>query len=105
MKPYNYFSQTKVLKHSLATPLTTILMNTELALGCTDGKNVKNNYQYHLNQVLVSAKYLSSILKLSEEPVSLSKISFSPLEALQAVLGIAYKPNKQIKIISHLNID
>lgn len=105
MKAFNYFSQNRILKHSFSTPLSTILVNTELAMQSTKNTNLKKNHHFHLNQVLISARYLSSIIKLSDETLDITQQSFSPLSALQEIIAIAFKPDEKLQVISHLNIN
>lgn len=102
MTTNNYFSQTKILKHSLSSPLTSLLLNIDLALQSTEPTKVKKNFYYHLSQVKLSAKYLASILELSDNETLLEQ-HFFPLSSIQEALVLSKKPNSSVKIISHLS--
>lgn len=105
MSKINYFSQSKILKHSIATPVTNILLNAELASKTSQFSSIKPNYFNHLDQILVSAKYLSSILKLADDNHPDDCSDFYPKNALMEILNIAKKPQTRIQIVAHLNID
>jgi signal transduction histidine kinase len=86
------FSTSPVIKHSLATPLANILLNTEIAVNNIDSNN---NSAVYLRRVLLNARYLESILKLSE---SSSPQPFSPKKALSELIVL----NEGSKLKKHL---
>lgn len=104
MSEANYFSQSKILQHSFSTPITNILLNAELASKTGAFSSTKPNYFYHLDQILLSARYLSSILKLADDDRKIMQEQFSPKKAVQEIIIIAKKPNESTNLISHFNI-
>jgi len=103
MSENNYFSQTEVLKHSLASPVTSLLINAELALQNVNQQHISNNFYYHLNQVRISARYVSSILQLSDSDSLQLKNSFSAKTLINETLTIAHKPNSTIQVVSYID--
>lgn len=88
--PKKLFSTTPIIKHSLATPLTNILFNSEIAI---ENIKSKNSYcpQNELNSVITNAKYIKSLLYLTEKQ---QKYIFSPQKALFELI----KMNNQTKL-------
>lgn len=84
------FSTTPIIKHSLASPLTNILFNSELAI-----ENIKNQNNYcphnELHSVILNAQYIKSLLFLTETEQT---YLFSPQKALAELI----KMNNQTKL-------
>jgi len=101
-----YFSNSQILKHALATPVTTILLNLELALACEPGDLVfKSNFSHYLNRAFLSAKYLKSILKESGNQKASFYQSFFLKQAINEVSIIAKKSSCTSQLINYLSID
>lgn len=99
-----YFSHHKILQHTLGTPLSTILLNSEMALKLADSSSPKKNYFHHLNQVFLSAKYIERILTMDENSAT-THTSFKVNQALQEVLSLTKTPHSNLNLIAHLNLD
>jgi K+-sensing histidine kinase KdpD len=78
------FSTSPILKHSLATPLTNILFNSELAI-----ENINRQTTYcaksELNRVMLNAKYMKSLLLIQEER---NNYIFSPQKAVLELIKL-----------------
>jgi len=76
--PTKLFSTTPIIKHSLATPLTNIIFNSELAI-----ENLNQQHSYcpksEINNVILNAQYIKSLLFLGEKNKS---YLFSPEKAI-----------------------
>lgn len=100
-------NQTKFITHSLATPLTTILINSELAIeNYIQSGNSKKNQQFYLKNILLSARHASSILKLSDSNISANNYlqeQFSIKTALLEILSVVYLKPQQL-LLKYLNI-
>lgn len=89
--PAKLFSTTPIIKHSIATPLTNILFNSELAI--ENIRKNKTNYcpESELSSVMMNAKYIESLLFLSDKQQT---YLFSPQKALFELI----KMNDQTKL-------
>lgn len=78
------FSTAPILKHSFATPVTNILLNSEIAV-----KNLRQavpaKSEIYLQRILLNAKYLQSVLKLADTNCP---ERFSPQAALQELITL-----------------
>jgi len=87
------FSTVPIIRHSFATPLTNILLNTEIAV-----KNLAQtptHTEIYLQRVLLNAQYLQSALRLSD---SAEHQPFSPQQALAELLSL----NQHTRLKQHL---
>lgn len=90
----------QLVKHSLATPVTNLLFNLESVLKFKD--NQKSNYQFHLQQAWLSAKYLRQLMNSLDDPNLNEKFKIKP--ALLEVLNLTKQPAKQRQLIQLLKI-
>lgn len=75
------FSTAPVLRHSFATPVTNILLNTEIAV-----ENLRAHPSaLYLQRTLLNARHLQSLLRLSENP---QPEIFSPQDALHELIAL-----------------
>jgi signal transduction histidine kinase len=88
------FSTVPIIRHSFATPLTNILMNTEIAVDNLNRLQPETS-EIYLKRVLLNAQYLQSVLKLSEPGQS---PNFSPKTALQELIAL----NEGTQLKQHL---
>lgn len=93
-----YFSNSGLLKHALATPITSILINTELALA-VNPRLIKPNHFHYLNQIMLSANYIKSVLKLADKSPSSYQSSFFIRPALQEVIILVEKPHPSVNFM------
>jgi signal transduction histidine kinase len=93
-KKATLFSTAPVLAHSFSTPLTNILLNTEIAVKnlSTEAKKLSDIY---LQRVLINTHYLRSLLHLTDSPLP---IAFAPKNALQELLML----NGDTKLKEHV---
>lgn len=82
MKTQRLFSTVPIIKHSVATPLSNILLNAELAVNNLHYKDSEHSYQ-PLQRVLLNAQYLQTLLTLHEKKYV---YIFSPQKALEELL-------------------
>ncbi|HCR81224.1 MAG: Histidine kinase,tetratricopeptide repeat protein,histidine kinase [Candidatus Pacebacteria bacterium GW2011_GWB1_47_8] len=78
------FSTAPIIRHSFATPLTNILLNTEIAAENLY-QSAPDVSQLYLNRVLLNARYLQSVLKLSD---AADPTAFSPSQALHELIAL-----------------
>lgn len=78
------FSTAPILRHSFATPLTNIVLNTEIAVAGLH-QTPSSKSEIYLQRVLLNAQYLQSILKLSEAD---APEMFSPRTALEELVTL-----------------
>ncbi|HEX9817814.1 MAG TPA: hypothetical protein VGA89_02910, partial [Patescibacteria group bacterium] len=78
------FSTAPIICHIFATPVTNILINTEIAVKNLP-EEAKNSADIYLQRVLLNAQYLHSVLQLENET---SAQYFSPQSALKELLAL-----------------
>lgn len=78
------FSTVPIIRHSFATPLTNILLNTEIAANNLTRLKPADS-EIYLKRVMLNAQYLQSVLKLSETGAI---DSFSPKTALHELITL-----------------
>lgn len=98
----NFFSSLKILEHSTATPITTILINLELLSQDNTFTQTKSNCGHYLNRALLSAKYLKKVMKQCSQPIQ--SHTFQVKSALNEVVNICQRPAKQGQLISFIKI-
>jgi len=99
-KKFIFFSTAPVIAHSFSTPITNILLNTEIVVNNlpTEAKKLSNIY---LQRILINAQYLNSALQLNNV---LTPTFFSPKDALQELLKLNQDTKLKQQIISRLSI-
>ncbi len=98
----NFFSSLKILEHSTATPITTILINLQLLAEDNAFHQSKSNCCHYLQRALLSANYLKEIMQHCSRPVQHK--TFKVKSTLREVINICQKPNLQGQLISFLKI-
>ncbi len=98
----NFFSSLKILEHSTATPITTILLNLELLSQDDTFNQAKSNCSHYLKRALLSAKYLRKVMKQCSQPMNLQTFNVRP--ALKEVVNICQQPAQQGQLISFIKI-
>ncbi len=95
-KHNNFFSSLKVLRHSLATPITNLLLNLELLSQALEDNEADINYSVYLQRCLTAAKYLQQILRNSDLELNDQTATFFQIKpALHEVLEICGNPRKK----------
>jgi len=94
----NLFSSSKLLRHSLSTPVSTILVNLELL---SKTKQPQLNFTHHLERALIAAKYLKSLMTTNAN----HKNRFNLKTAIREITTIAHRPSSDAHLLSFLKID
>ncbi len=89
------FSDSKILKHSLANPITNILSFLE---------SYSNKSNQDLNAALYNARYVQSILK-TINPHQKNQKKFNLKQSINQILYLIKKPDSLSKIYLHFNCD
>lgn len=89
-----------IIQHSCATPLTNIILNTQLASQNAHQKSPASPDMY-LQRVLLNAQHLQNTLRLAESPNSQS---FSPENALQELLALNEGAKLKQQLVSRIFI-
>ncbi len=89
------------LIHQLSTPVTNILLNTQLALDICQQKHDQSNLSHYLSQSLMASKYLQSILKQPQAQQRLFNLS----KTLNETLNLCQFSAKYQQIIRYFHID
>ena len=90
----------KLLRHSLTTPVTNLLFNLESVLNFKDQH--KSNYQFHLQQAWLSAKYLRPLMVNIDNPRLNQSFKIKP--ALLEVLNLTKQPDVRGQLIQFIKI-
>lgn len=96
-----YFSSLPVIRHSCATPLTNIIVNLELSLNSNVLEKSKSNYQFYLQQALISARYLK---KMISTDCSSRNLKFKLKTAVREVTAITKRPLAKCQLISFVKV-
>ncbi len=94
------FSTTPIIKHSLATPLTNIIFNSELAI-----ENLNKQHHYcpknEINSVKLNAEYIKSVLYLSEKKQT---YIFSPEKAIAEIIMMNDGSKLKQSLVSRISL-
>jgi K+-sensing histidine kinase KdpD len=98
--PTHLFSTAPIIKHSLATPLTNIITNSELAV---QNLQLETSYspETELQKVLLNAQYMKSVIMLQEKR---QQYIFSPLRAIQEILQINHSSKLKKGLVTRVAI-
>ncbi|MBD3250692.1 MAG: hypothetical protein GF381_03950 [Candidatus Pacebacteria bacterium] len=92
--------QLRLIQHSVATPVTNLLLNLERLRDQPRSK--KSNFQFHLNQAWLSANYLQQLIKHFSQPEK--KIKFRVRQAVVEVSQLIKKPSDHRQLIELIKI-
>jgi signal transduction histidine kinase len=90
-----------LLRHSIATPLSTILINLELALACVEQEKppAKINFNHHLKLALKASQYLKQLINQDQK----SKQKFLVKTSILEISQIPQRINSN-QLINYINI-
>lgn len=89
------------LIHQLSTPVTNILLNTQLALDICQQKQDQSNLSHYLSQSLLASKYLQTVV----HGPSQHKHSFNLSKTLNETLNLCQNSRKYQQIIRYFQIN
>ncbi len=89
--------------HALSTPVTNILLNTQLAADLCQQKNDQSNLGHYLSQSLLAGKYLQSIIKQNKHD-KLTQ-SFNIHTALMTAINLCQFARKKGQIIKYFSFN
>lgn len=98
--PTHLFSTAPIIKHTLATPLTNIITNSELAV---ENLQLKTSYspETELQKVILNAQYMKSVIMLRETK---QQYIFSPLKAIQEIIKINHSSKLKKGLVTRVAI-
>lgn len=103
---HNFFSSLKILKHSLSTPVTNLLVNLELLSQDPNLNKLKNNSNLYLKRSLLSVNYLREITKQCDKLNNKKRLSkFSVQHSLREVIEICKNPKEKGVLIPFLQLN
>lgn len=91
------------LIHALSTPVTNILLNTQLAIDLCQQKRDPSNLSYYLEQSLLAGKYLQGVIKNND--ANYTSNQFSIHTALMTVINLCQYARRQCQIIKYFAFD
>ncbi len=104
----NYFSSLDLIKHSFNTPLTSLMINLELALELQAQSfklsQPKKNYTQYLQNALLCADYLKAIMN-SDQTQLLKKPQFRIKSAMMQVINMVKKAQTKVQIINFITLN
>lgn len=101
----NFFSSLTVLKHSLSTPITNLLVNLELIRQDPYLKKLKPNSDLYLQRSLISAKYLQQIMSQCDLHEKLSQPKFVVKDSLYELVEICKNPKQQALLVPFIQLN
>ncbi len=103
--PHNFFSSLAILQHSLATPVTNLLLNLELLQQDPNLNKLKPNNDLYLKRALLSAKYLREIIKQCKIYDHRPEHQFNIKESLHELIQICQKPTSTKLLIPFIQLN
>ncbi|MFH2118125.1 MAG: HAMP domain-containing sensor histidine kinase [Candidatus Paceibacterota bacterium] len=94
------FSTAPVICHSFSTPVTNILLNTQIAVQALP-REARELSDIYLQRVLLNANYLNSALQTTD---SIAPSSFSPKHALLELLALNEGTKLKQQLVSRLPV-
>jgi K+-sensing histidine kinase KdpD len=102
----NFFSSLKILKHSLSTPITNLLVNLELLSQDPNLSKLKNNSNLYLKRSLLSINYLREITQQCDKFNDRKKFcKFNVHHSLREVIEICKNPREKGVIVPFLQLN
>lgn len=101
----NFFSSLAVLKHSLSTPITNLLINLELILQDPHLEKLKPNSDLYLQRSLLSAKYLHQIMSQCNFKEHLPHPEFVVKDSLFELVEICKNPKQKGLLVPFIQLN
>lgn len=98
--PTKLFSTIPIIQHSLATPLSNILLNSELAVENIDKNNIYSP-KAELDKVILNAQHMKSLLSLQEKNQS---YIFSPQKAISELIKLNQNSKLKKSLVTRVSL-